>query len=64
MVYKLFDKNISGEAIKIENIPNKELAEELKTLECKPIITKFNKRKVHSSFIVILGELILLIYDW
>ena len=47
MVYKLFDKNTSGGAIKIENIGNKELAEEL----CKPIITKFNKRKVHSSFI-------------
>ena len=60
MVYKLFDKNTSCEAIKIENIPNKELAEEL----CKPMITKFNKRKVHSSFIVTFGELILLIYNW
>ena len=60
MVYKLFDKNTCGEAIKIENIPNKELAEEL----YKPMITKFNKRKVHPSFIVIFGELILLIYDW
>ena len=60
MVYKLFDKNTCGEAIKIENIPNKELAEEL----YKPMITKFNKRKIHSSFIVIFGELILLIYDW
>ena len=34
-------------AIKNENIPNKELAEELH----KPIIGKFNKRKVHSQFI-------------
>ena len=34
-------------AIKNENISNKELAEELQKL----IITKFNKRKVHSSFI-------------
>ena len=34
-------------AIKNENIPNKELAEELP----KPIIGKFNKRKAHSQFI-------------
>ena len=34
-------------AIKNKNIPNKELAEELH----KPIIGKFNKRKVHSQFI-------------
>ena len=31
----------------IKNIPNKELAEELH----KPIIRKFNKIKVHSSFV-------------
>ena len=34
-------------AIKIENTSNKELEEELR----KPIIRKFNKRKVHSPFI-------------
>ena len=34
-------------AIKSENISNKELTEELH----KPIIGKFNKRKVHSPFI-------------
>ena len=44
-VYKFFDKKTSGSAIK--NIPNKELAEELP----KPVIRKFNKRKVHSPFI-------------
>ena len=38
-------KKTSGSGI--ENIPNKELAEELH----KPIIRKFNKRKVHSPFI-------------
>ena len=37
-------------AIKIENTSNKELAEELR----KPIIRKFNKRKVHSPFIDII----------
>ena len=47
MVYIFFDKKTSGEAIKNENISNKELAEELH----KPIIRKFKKRKVHSSFI-------------
>ena len=47
MVYKFFDEKNSGTGIKNENIFNKELAEEL----CKPIIRKFNKRKVHSPFI-------------
>ena len=55
MVYKFFDKNTaslvdkstSGGTIKNEIISNKELAEKLH----KPIIRKFNKRKVHSSFI-------------
>ena len=43
----------SGQTIKNENISNKELPEELH----KPIITKLQKRKVHSSFIDnILGE--------
>ena len=47
MVYRFFDKKTSGSNIKNENIPNKELAEELH----KPIIRKFNKRKLHSLFI-------------
>ena len=47
MVYKFFDKKTSGSGIKNENISNKKLAEELR----KPIIRKFDKRKVHSPFI-------------
>ena len=66
MVYQFVDKISSGRAatlarsntlatratrkksaIKNENISKKELAEELN----KPIIRKFEKRKVHSSFI-------------
>ena len=55
MVYKYFDKksalladkSASGSAIKNENILNKELTEKLH----KPIIRKFKKRKIHSSFI-------------
>ena len=39
MVYKFFDKNTSGSAIKNESISNKELAEELH----KPIIRIFQK---------------------
>ena len=41
-----FDKKTSGSGIKNENISNKELVEELH----KPIIRKFNKRRVHSPF--------------
>ena len=40
-------KNTSGSGIKNKIISNKELPEELH----KPIIRKFKKRKVHSSFI-------------
>ena len=47
IAYKFFDKNTSGSGIENENIPNKELAEEL----YKPNIRKFNKRKAHSPFI-------------
>ena len=47
MVYKFFVKKTSAKGIKNENICNKELAEKLH----KPIIRKFNKRKVHSPFI-------------
>ena len=46
-VYKFFVKKATSGAIKNEIISNKELAEELH----KPIIRKFKKRKVHSSFI-------------
>ena len=45
MVYKFFVKKISGGTVKNEIISNKELAEELH----KSIITKFKKRKVHST---------------
>ena len=47
MTYKFFDKKTSGSGTKKESISNKELAAQLH----KPIIRKFNKRKVHSSFI-------------
>ena len=47
MVYLLFDKKTAGCAVKNEIMQNKELAEELH----QPIIRKFEKRKVHSSFI-------------
>ena len=46
MVYKFFDKKTVGGPVKNKNIQNNELAEELH----KPIIRKFEKRKVHSSF--------------
>ena len=46
MVYKFFDKKNMVKQLK-KVISNKELAEELH----KPIISKFEKRKVHSSFI-------------
>ena len=44
MVYKFFDKTSSGSGI--ANEPNYQLANELH----KPIIKKFKKRKVYSSF--------------
>ena len=47
MVYNFFDKKASGSCINNENTSNKELGKELH----KPIIKKFNKRKVHSPFI-------------
>ena len=43
MVYKFFDKTISGSGIKNENMSDQQLAEELH----KPIIRKFKKRKLH-----------------
>ena len=45
-------KKTSGETVKNEIVSNKELAEELH----KPIIRKFEKRKVHSPFIEYLGS--------
>ena len=42
-----FDKTTSDSGIKIKNISDKELAEELH----KPIIRKFKKRDVPSSFL-------------
>ena len=47
MAYKFFDKKTSGGTLKKKNISNQELAEELQ----KPIIRKFQKRKVHLPFI-------------
>ena len=44
MVYKLFDKKSKGSGI--VNEPNYQLANELH----KPIIRKFKKRKIYSSF--------------
>ena len=46
MVYKFFDKKSSGGVVKIEIMPNQQLAEELH----KPIVRKFEKRKVYSFF--------------
>ena len=57
MVYKFFDKKTSGSGIKNENMSDQQLAEELQ----KPVIRKFNKRKVHSPFIDNIWMLILLI---
>ena len=47
IIYKLFEKNTSGSGFKNKNISNKELTEELH----KPIVKKYNKRKVQSPFI-------------
>ena len=44
MVYKIFDKKSKGAGIK--SMPNQKLVNELH----KPIIRKFKKRKVYSSF--------------
>ena len=46
MVYKIFDKKISGSGIKNENISHKESVKELH----KPIIKKVKKIEVHSPF--------------
>ena len=46
MVYKFFDKKLKGTGIKNEIKENQQLANELH----KPIIRRFEKRKVYSSF--------------
>ena len=46
MVYKFFDKKSSGSGIKNEIKENKQMAKEL----YKPIIIKFEKRRVYCSF--------------
>ena len=46
MVYKFFDKKSKGTGIKKDIGENQQLANELH----KPIIRKFKKRKVYSSF--------------
>ena len=43
MVYKFFDRKTAGGYVKNENMSNVELAEDLH----KPIVRKFEKRKVH-----------------
>ena len=52
MVYRFFDKKLPGGGVKSETMLNQQLAEELH----KPIIRKFKKRKVHSSFMLILAD--------
>ena len=52
MVYKYFDKKSSGGANNSGTMSNQELAEELH----KPIIRKFEKRNVYSSFIDIIWD--------
>ena len=47
MVYKGFDKKVSGSGIKNENISNKELPEVLQ----KQFLKRSKKRRVYSSFI-------------
>ena len=47
MVYRFFHKKTSGSGIKNENMSDQQLPEELH----KPVIRKFNKRKVKSPFI-------------
>ena len=46
MVYKFFNKKSKGGGIKNQITQNQQLAEELE----KPIIRKFKKRRVYSSF--------------
>ena len=60
IVYNFFDKKPSSGALKKYIIQNEELVAELHN----PIIRRFEKRKLHSSFILLyamVGKLILLI---
>ena len=52
MVYKLFNKKTSRGTVNNEIISNKELAEQLH----KPVIKKYDKSKMHSSFRQYLGR--------
>ena len=52
MVYKCFDEKTSGGAVKREIMLNEQLAQELH----KPIIRKFEKRKVHPFLKTMLGR--------
>ena len=45
-VYNFFDEKSTSGAVKSEIMPNQQLAEEL----LKPVIRKFEKCKVYSSF--------------
>ena len=47
MVYTYFDKKTTGGTVKNEIITNKNLTEKFH----KPIVRKFENRKVHSPFI-------------
>ena len=47
MIYTFFDKKPSGGTVKSDVMSNHQLAEELH----KPVITKFGKWRVYSSFI-------------
>ena len=60
MVYKFFDKKTSGGANRNEIQQNEKLAEELD----KPVIEKSGKRKLHSSFIDDIWQLIYLICNY
>ena len=50
MVYRLFDKNPTGGAIKSKNIWNQKLAARLAEKLHKPIIKKLGKRNAYSLF--------------
>ena len=50
MVYKFFDKKISGNGIKNEIKENLQLAKELANEFHKSIIKRFKKRKIYPSF--------------
>ena len=52
MVYKFFDKKSSGDAIKKEVMQDEKWAKELN----KPIIRKFQKRKIHPPYRQYLGR--------